>query len=61
MVTEPTYLDVNCDAEILTEGNLIQLYEVKVHVFALLLGDGVVLLRPLHASDSIEHRQPLGT
>jgi hypothetical protein len=32
-----------------------------VHVFTLLLGEGVVLLRSLHASDSIKHYQPLGT
>lgn len=53
-------LDVHSDAEVLAEGHLVQLNEVEVYIFAVLLGEGVVLLGPLHPSHSIEHRQPLG-
>lgn len=52
-------LDVHSEAEVLTEGHLVQLNEVEVYIFAALLGEGVVLLGPLHTSYSIEHRQSL--
>jgi hypothetical protein len=55
-----TYVNVDGYAEVLAEGYLVDFHQIKMHVFALLFGERVVLLCPLHTPDSIENGQTLG-
>ena len=50
---------MHCDGELLAERNTININQVKMHIFVLLFGEGVVLLGFRHTPHSVEHRQPL--
>jgi hypothetical protein len=51
---------VDRNAEILAEGNLLDFNQIELHVFAPLLGETVILLRPLYTLHGIKHGQTLG-